>query len=666
MLSMHQQLLSGLINDSGTQRYAMVALDAYLECLGETIVQYLPTLMERLIQLLDNAPIKLKSIAVGAIGSSAHAAKEQFIPYFDATMQRIVPFLELVPEEGESSEQGTKTDLRGVTQDTVGTLSEAVGKETFRPYYQHTMDLAFKAIPLNNPRLKECSFIYFAVMTKVYGEEFAPLLPTVMPLLLASLSQSETIETDEKTLALTANGFTSKPEANGADEDEDDDDDFIDIEDLDEEDLDYAAGSAIAVEKEVSADALLEIFRNTKGHFLPYLEPTVKALIELLEHFWDGIRKSAATALLSFVATFGEISNLPPYTPGLKTSPLPQNMQDLADAIIQPVIDMWSEEEDRDVVNSLCEDFQVLIEKLGPAIIVPKHLDTICTFAIQILQKKAPCQRDGDEDEEEPAAEADVPAEQSEYDALLICSACDLVAAIAKALGGDFKQAINDFLPELAKYYNPARTTTERSTAVGSLAEIVEAMGQAITPYTAQLMQLGMLALADEHAEVTSNAAFFVGCLVYASSNDLSGEYTRILAALQSLFMVKPNDKDSLRARDNACGAVARLILKNPNAVPLEQVLPPVLAALPLTQDNEPYTNLVECFFSLLSSGNPTLIAHIDQLLSIFGQVLATQTSAKTEAARPLAAVTHAKLLDLLRALPQDRVQAAGLTQYLH
>ena len=181
----------------------MVALDAYLECLGETIVQYLPTLMERLIRMLESAPIKLKSIAVGAIGSSAHAAKEQFIPYFEPTMQRILPFLELVPEDGETGEQGTKTDLRGVSQDTVGTLAESVGKDVFRPYYQPTMELAFKATALNNARLKECSFIYFAVMTKVYGDEFAPLLPTVMPLLIASLTQSEMPDDDEKTLALT-------------------------------------------------------------------------------------------------------------------------------------------------------------------------------------------------------------------------------------------------------------------------------------------------------------------------------------------------------------------------------------------------------------------------------------------------------------------------------
>lgn len=112
-----------------------------------------------------------------------------------------------------------------------------------------------------------------------------------------------------------ANGFTANPE--GADEDDDNDEDFVDIDDLDDEDLDYAAGSAIAVEKEVATDALLEIFRSTKQHFLPYVEPVVKELLVLLDHFWDGIRKAAATTLLSYVATFHEISNTPRWTPGI-------------------------------------------------------------------------------------------------------------------------------------------------------------------------------------------------------------------------------------------------------------------------------------------------------------------------------------------------------------
>lgn len=190
-------------------------------------------------------------------------------------------------------------------------------------------------------------------------------------------------------------------------------------------------------------------------------------------------------------------------------------------------------------------------------------------------------------------------------------------------------------------------------------------MGPAITSYTPQLLELAVRGLADEDSEVKSNAAFLAGCLVQASSTDLSPQFGQIFGSLQGLFSVPDEKKESLRARDNACGAIARLMLKNQGAVPVDQVLPPVIAALPLQQDYEPYSVLFELFFQLASSGNQTFINNLDPLLVVFAQVLSTQTTAKTEAAQPLAASTHQKLLELIRALPQERVQAAGLAQYI-
>ena len=170
-------------------------------------------------------------------------------------------------------------------------------------------------------------------------------------------------------LRIAENGFTSKPE--GESEDNDEDDDYVDMEDLDEDDLDFSTGSAIAIEKEVATDSLLEIFRSTKQHFLPYVESVVKELLILLEHFWDGIRKAAATTLLSFIATYHDMAGLPKWTPGIKPQAFPSELNQLIEAIMPKVIEMWEEEDDRDVVNSLCEDFQVLVEKLGPGIVVP-------------------------------------------------------------------------------------------------------------------------------------------------------------------------------------------------------------------------------------------------------------------------------------------------------
>ena len=67
---------------------------------------------------------------------------------------------------------------------------------------------------------------------------------------------------------------------------------------------------------------------------------------------------------------------------------------------------------------------------------------------MQILEQKAYCQQDPDQDEAEEA-----PEDQAEYDSVLISSAGDLVAALAGAYGDEFSRAFNTFLPLIAKYY---------------------------------------------------------------------------------------------------------------------------------------------------------------------------------------------------------------------
>jgi len=173
-----------LVNDPQTQKAACTALDALLEILQDVIDQYLQLIMERLAGLLESAPIPVKAVVTGAIGSAAHASKAKFLPYFQPTMQRLQHFLIL---EGEGAEQ----ELRGITTDAVGTFAEAVGVDVFRPYFPDMMKQAFQGMEMGSARLRECSFLFFGVMARVFGEEFAPYLPSVIPPLLASCRQSE-------------------------------------------------------------------------------------------------------------------------------------------------------------------------------------------------------------------------------------------------------------------------------------------------------------------------------------------------------------------------------------------------------------------------------------------------------------------------------------------
>lgn len=173
-----------LVNDPQTQKPACTALDALLEILQDVIDQYLQLIMERLAGLLETAPIAVKAVVAGAIGSAAHASKAKFLPYFQPTMERLQHFLVL---QGEGAEQ----ELRGITMDAVGTFAEAVGVDVFRPYFPDMMKQAFQGMEMGSARLRECSFLFFGVMARVFGEEFAQYLPNVVPPLLASCRQSE-------------------------------------------------------------------------------------------------------------------------------------------------------------------------------------------------------------------------------------------------------------------------------------------------------------------------------------------------------------------------------------------------------------------------------------------------------------------------------------------
>ena len=86
-------------------------------------------------------------------------------------------------------------------------------------------------------------------------------------------------------------------------------------------------------------------------------------------------------------------------------------------------------------------------------------------------------------------------------------------------------------------------------------------------------MQLLFLALGDSDLQVQSNGSFASGMLVENSEADLSSQYLHLLAALRPLFEVPEGAPSArLNARDNATGAVARMIIKKTEAVPLDQV----------------------------------------------------------------------------------------------
>ena len=188
-------------------------------------------------------------------------------------------------------------------------------------------------------------------------------------------------------------------------------------------------------------------------------------------------------------------------------------------------------------------------------------------------------------------------------------------------------------------------------------------MKGATTPHTESLLDLFLRALNDTEPEVLSNAAFATGLLVECSDIDLSSQYLTILSALRPLFEVTPESPSArINAKDNAAGAVARIIFKNKNTIPFDQVMPVFLNALPLIHDFLENTAVFRALFHLFRTDTAPLRPHTEQILRLFAHVLdPNNTEQITDAVRE-------ELLNLIVALNTENphaIQEVGLGVYL-
>ncbi|KAJ1975865.1 hypothetical protein H4R35_002954 [Dimargaris xerosporica] len=610
-------LIFELMNDSNVEviKHSCNALDAILEGMGSDVVQYLPTLVQGLTHLLETGPTKVKLTVAAALGSAAHAAKADFLPYFDGIIQRLQQLSVMSTEEDDYS-------LRAIAIDTVGIVAEAVGKDVFRPYLEDFMKLALAGLELPSGRLRDCTFLFFGTISKVLGDDFAPYLQYTVPALLQSCQVDEAVAIED---VLNSSSH----------DDVDLGDDSDDHGDADEDDDPYYVSNAVAEEKEVAADVLGEVFENTRAHFLPYANAVVQELVKLTEHDSESVRTAVVSSLFKCLVTYHSITvasgSTLPWKAGLPPStPMDANLAQLVQLIMPAVLDMWCGEYEASVVIQLFHELTQALKAVGPALlafILPKPLqeshgltpDATGHYIFQELSaaflKTAPCQEDVDDEDNRMDDE-----EKAKRDALVVGGAADVAAALYAVIGPDFAQYFHGFFMAIREYYSPAHDVSERSMAIGCLGEAITGLKEGVAPMTQDLLALFLQALADTDAEVRSNAAFGLGVLVLYSPVDLTAQYPAILSGLHAI--VSRKDQNATKnVLDNACGALARLSLKSPQAVPLAELVTTIVTHLPLEADfaeNEPIYDLL-C--ALVAENHPAVQSHLAQLKAVFQHV---------------------------------------------
>ncbi|KAJ3012062.1 hypothetical protein HKX48_006511 [Thoreauomyces humboldtii] len=619
-------VIVNLMNDASekTQQASCNALDAILEGLGDEILQYLSALMEKLIFLLDNASQKVKGVTIACIGSAAHSSGDAFMPYFAEIMPRLLYCMGLPQKE--------TMDLRGLATDTISAVAEAVGKDVFRPHLNETMTLAVHGLELDDSRLRECSYIFFAVMARVFEDEFAPYLAVIVPQLLKSCNEPEADPTE------------------WLEEDNEEEGDIsIDSEEGDDDHhAGYSTSSAVAEEKESAVDALGQICSASKAAFMPYAEDSVAVFIKLLQHHHEGVRKSAVTSLFAFLLAIYKMSNPLKWLPGIPLKvPVHEQVSGLAKLSMDALMLLLAQEDYTSVVAQTFSEFTDALNEIGPATLADKQ-QALAETVLLVLQKEHSCQIQDELDDDEMASSPhgrngrteEDDEEQAEYDAILISNAADLVGALANALGPGFAVYFHQFLPLIKKYYKESRPVSDRSMAIGVIAECAFGLKNGVTPFTNDMLAISIRALADEEEEVRSNAAYAVGVLIENSDTDLSRHYVQVLQQLRPMFRASPGTNTA----DNASGAVCRMILKNPTLIPLDQVLPVVLDHLPIKRDFEENEPVYRCLLQLIRANNPLLLQSMSRMLNIFAQVLSPPEN-------QLKDKTRADILELLATL---------------
>lgn len=327
------------------------AIDSLIEGLDpEEAAKYVPELVPRFTQFFHHEDMKCKSAAISAVGSIASAAEKAFIPFFRQTMDGLARYVRIKdsPED---------LDLRGVVCDSMGKMASAVGAEPFEPYVLPLMEASEEALHLDHPRLRETSYILWSTMAKVYEEKFAKYLPGAVKGLQECLEQDEAgvdVELGEHAKDLVGQEVVIDGKKIKVAAATDDDDDGSDLNEalMDDDDWDDINGvSAVAMEKEIAAEVYGDIITHTRREYLPYLEKTVQQMLELVEHSYEGVRKSAlGTLWRTYACVWGiaEGDGMAKWKPGLPpaVSP-PEEIKKLGHLVMMATMNVWPEEMDR-------------------------------------------------------------------------------------------------------------------------------------------------------------------------------------------------------------------------------------------------------------------------------------------------------------------------------
>ncbi|WOL18351.1 putative importin subunit beta-4 isoform X1 [Canna indica] len=585
ILSHYESVLPCILNaledpSDEVKEKSYYALAAFCEDMGEEILPYLDPLMGRLVISLQNSSRNLQETCMSAIGSVASAAEQAFIPYAEKVLELMKSFMVLTNDE----------DLRARARATelVGIVAMAVGRMRMEPILPPFVEAALAGFALDFSELREYTHGFFSNMAEILDDGFTQYLHHVVPLVFSSCNLDDGSAVDIDDSDSIENGFGGV----SSDEDTNDEPRVRNI----------SVRTGVLDEKAAATQAIGLFALHTKGSYAPYMEESLKILVRHAGYFHEDVRLQAIIALKHILMAVQSIS--------LGHNDVSEKQKEVLDTVMNIYINTMIEDDDKEVVAQACMGTADIMKECG-YMAIESYIPRIAEATLTLLREESSCQQ----------VESDCDADDGDvdHDEVLMDAVSDLLPAFAKALGPNFEPIFAKLFDPLMKFSKVPHPPQDRTMVVACLAEVAQEMGSPISAYVDRVMPLILKELGSSDATNRRNAAFCVGEFCKNGGAPTLKYYGDILRTLYPLFSDSESDD---AVRDNAAGAVARMIMVQPQSIPLNQVLPVLLKSLPLKEDFEESLTVYSCICSLVLSSNPMVLPLVPDVVNIFAQVI--------------------------------------------
>ncbi|KAJ2318217.1 importin subunit beta-3 [Coemansia sp. RSA 2704] len=626
----HELVLAGLLPvmaQAGVPRVQTHAAAAMVnfaeEATKQVLEPYLDALFERLLAMLDGPRRYVQEQAITTIATIADNAQAKFGKYYGTIMPLLLNVL------AQATDQDHRL-LRGKAMECATFIALAVGKDVFAPDIPRLVELltlAQQAVAdADDPQASYLQAAW-ARLCRLMGADFVPLLPVVMPPLLAAAKQ----QPDFAVLEAGEDAEASYAAEDGWE--------FASI-----------GGQQIGIrttllEEKCEAVELIGTYaRDLGAGYVAYAAETLDTLVPLFRfYFHEGVRVAAAAAVPHVLAA-------------VKLAGDGAALRQAWAPICDRYVGVLAAEDDDAFAVQLFGSFADAVLAVGAASMGGGQLEALAAACVAQMTKyhrrmkdreAARAAEELDEDDEEQLAEAEL------LEGLAVDEVARALHAVFQTHGAAFAPAFASLLP-VARTYLHERDAAARQWAICVFDDLVEFTGPASAPHAAAFLEPLAQALRDMAApDLRQAAAYGVGVMAQ-HGGDAYADFVAGVALPALLALIARPDaraQDNVFATENAVSAVAKVLRFHAARLPdARAVLQAWFRALPVANDEDEVPPVYEYLAQVLREQPDALVPP--------GDAAALAHVVKAVAA-PLAAFDLApELAQALLALMQKSMQA--------